>query len=64
MNTIPVTPTAEQLADLRRQLQMPQTATDTEVIGALVNLVAFQYDQIQELKAALEPFGGVQFIVH
>ena len=64
MNAAPDTPTAEQLAAVRHQLQMPQTATDAEVIGALVNLVAFQYDQIQELRAALEPFGGVQFFVH
>ena len=40
MNATPDIPTAEQLAMVRRQLQMPQTATDAEVIGTLVNLVA------------------------
>lgn len=40
VNATPDIPTAEQLAMVRRQLQMPQTATDAEVIGTLVNLVA------------------------
>lgn len=57
-------PTAEQLADIRRQLQLPATATDAEVIGVLVALVAHQWDQMQQMQAALQPFGGVSFFVH
>ena len=63
MNATPDIPTAEQLAMVRRQLQMPQTATDAEVIGTLVNLVALQYDQMQQMQAALQPFGEVAFFV-
>ena len=64
MNANPDIPTAKQLALVRRQLQMPPTATDAEVIGALVNLVAHQYDVIEQLRAALQQFGPVSYFVH
>ena len=64
MKADPDSPTAEQLADVRRQLQMPPTATDAEVIGALVNLVAYQFDQMQQMQAALQQFGPVSYYVH
>ena len=64
MKADPDSPTADQLADVRRQLQMPPTATDAEVIGALVNLVAHQYDVIEQLRAALQQFGPVSYYVH
>ena len=57
-------PTIEQLADIRRQLQLPATATDAEVIGALVNLVACQYDMIEQMRAEMQQFGPVAFFVH
>ena len=64
MKADPDSPSAEQLALVRRQLQMPPTATDAEVIGALVNLVAHQYDVIEQLRAALQQFGPVSYYVH
>lgn len=64
MKADPDSPSAEQLALVRRQLQMQPTATDAEVIGALVNLVAHQYDVIEQLRAALQQFGPVSYYVH
>ena len=58
------TPTEEQLSKVRQMLELEPTATDAEVIGVLVNMIGILHDQNETLRQQLQPFGGVQFIVH